>query len=225
MKVGSIVTTSGLALAVAGLLLCVSAATAQETPEPSGFLSDYSRLAPDPEEAEAKLIYRNPEYHVGDFRGLYLEELVFYLYPQDEPEAIDPEEAAKMLALSKRFDDVFREELAAQGANLVDESAPGILHCRWAITNLGKTRSVMRVVPQARAMGALTGAGRGAAAMEGECLDGGSGEIVAQIIRADKGKKSAGVTSWAGAESAVRLWARNLAERIAAKREAEGGTP
>lgn len=52
----------------------------------------------------------------------------------------------------------------------------------------------------------------------GECLDGESGEIVAQVVKADKGKKSTGVTTWAGAESAVRQWARDLAEQIAAKR-------
>lgn len=205
---------------VLALALLPGAAARAQDSEFSGFLSDYSRLATDPEEPDARLIYKNPDFAFGSFDKLYLEELVFYLYPQEEAEAIDADEAAKMVALSKRFDDVFREELEAQGAILVDESGPGVLHCRWAVTNLGKTKKVTRMVPQARLiMGAGLGKGRGAAAMEGECIDGGSGEIVGQIIRADKGKKSTGVTSWAGAESAVRMWARDLAERIAAKRE------
>jgi hypothetical protein len=213
-----------LCLGLGAALLLPAVGLAEKAPELSGFLSDYSKLAVDPEEKEARLIYKNPAYHMGDFDALYLEELVFYLYPQEEATAIDAEEAAKMLELAKQFDDVFREELASVGATLVDEPGSGVLHCRWAITNLGKTKSVMRVVPQARAMGALTGVGRGAAAMEGECLDGESGEVVAQIVRADKGKKSSGVTSWAGAESAVRVWAHDLAERIAAQREEAGGS-
>lgn len=195
-----------------------AAEAAEEEFKPSGFLSDYSRLAVDPDEKDSRLVYRNPDYDKADFDGLYLEELVFYLYPQDEGKMIDPEEAARMVELAKQFDDVLREELAKHGANLVDETGPGILHCRWAITNLGKTRSVMRVVPQARAMGALTGAGRGAATMEAECHDGESGELVAEVVKADKGKKSTGVTTWAGAESAVRKWAQGLAERMAAKK-------
>jgi hypothetical protein len=203
--------------AVALTLLLVSApAWAQKTPEPSGFLSDYSMLAEDPEEKESRLIYRNPDYDMGDFDALYLEELVFYLHPQDEGEQIDADKAAKMLRLKDRFDDVLREELEQQGANLVFEAGPGVLHCRWAITNLAKTKSAARMVPQARAIGK----GRGGAAMEGECRDGEAGEIVAQVVKADTGARKSGVTTWAGAESAIRSWARQLAGRLAAKRDA-----
>ena len=77
--------------------------------------------------------------------------------------------------------------------------------------------SMLKADPAARA----TGVGRGSAAMEGECRDGGSGEIVWQVIKASKGKRTSGVTTWSGAESAVRQWARDLAERIAAKRQAD----
>jgi hypothetical protein len=81
-----------------------------------------------------------------------------------------------------------------------------------AITNLGRTKSAARILPQAR----LMGAGRGGAAMEGECVDGGSGGIVWQVVKDDKGKRKSGVGSWAGAESAIRAWARQLAARIEA---------
>lgn len=210
-----------LGLAVALLLPPIGLAEAEEF---SGFLSDYGRLSKIPGDV-ARLGYINPNYEFGDFDALYLEELVFYLYPDaDEATVIDPEEAARMLELGKRLDDVVREELTAAGANLVDEVGPGVLHCRWAVTDLGKTRSVTRVLPQARlVMGAGLGRGRGAAAMEGECLDGGSGEIVMEVIRADKGKKSTGVTTWAGAESVMRMWARDLVERVSEKRKEAAG--
>ena len=52
--------------------------------------------------------------------------------------------------------------------------------------------------------------------------DAASGEIVGQRVGADKGKKSTGVTTWAGAESVMRVWARDMAGRLAAKREAAG---
>lgn len=199
------------------LLLAPAPAWAQKTPEPSGFLSDYSMLAEVPEEKESRLVYRNPDYDMADFDALYMEELVFFLHPQDEGEEIDADKAAKMVRLAARFDDDLREELEKQGANLVFEAGPGVLHCRWAMTNLGRTKSVARVLPQARALGK----GRGGAAMEGECRDGESGEIVAQVVKADKGVRKSGVTTWAGAESAIRSWARQLAARLAAaKRDA-----
>ena len=73
----------------------------------------------------------------------------------------------------------------------------------------------MRILPQTR----LMGAGRGGAAMEGECVDGGSGEIVWQVVKEDKGARKSGVSSWAGAESAIRSWARQLAARLEAAKQ------
>ena len=209
----------GLRLVVGILLVAPAALPAQKTPEASGFLSDYSKLTEDPEEKGSRLIYKNPDSKMSDFDALYLEEPVLLLYPQDEPETIDADEAAKMLRLVTRFDDVLREELEKQGVNLVYEAAPGVLHCRWAITNLGKSKSVMRVVPTARLLGgSVMGKGRGGAAMEGECVDGGSGQVVVQVVKADTGSRSSGVTTWAGAESAIRKWARELTARLAAQR-------
>lgn len=197
--------------AVAVLLLLASAPSwAKDAPPPSGFLADYSMLAEDPEDG-SRLTYENPDQKMADFDALYLEDLVFFLHPQDEGETIDADEAAKMVRLAARFNDVMVQELEAQGVNLVFEAGPGVLHCRWAMTNLGKTKSALRVVPQARALGK----GRGGAAMEGECRDGGSGEIVGQVVRADKGARKSGASSWAGAESAIRKWARGLAARVA----------
>ena len=206
--------------AVGILLLAPAALLAQKTPEPSGFLSDYSKLAEDPKEKGSRLVYRNPDSKMSDFDALWLEEVVLLLYAQDEAVEIDADEAAKMLRLVTRFDDVLREELEKQGVNLVHEAGPGVLHCRWAITNLTKSKSVMRALPQARLIAGSMGKGRGGAAMEGECVDGGSGQLVAQVVKADKGTKKSGVTSWAGAESAIRQWARQLAERVAARRAA-----
>ena len=200
--------------AVGILLLAPAALLAQKTPAASGFLSDYSKLAEDPEEKGSRLVYRNPDSEMSDFDALYIEAPVLLVYPQDEAEVIDADKAAKMLRLVTRFDDVLREELEKQGVNLVHEAGPGVLHCRWAITNLGKSKSVMRVVPTARLLGgSVMGKGRGGAAMEAECVDGGSGEVVAQVVKADKGTKKSGVTTWAGAESAIRKWANELAAR------------
>ncbi len=198
------------------LLGSSSLAVAVEAPPPSGFLADYSRLAADPAEPDSRLIYKNPDYSMSDFQGLYFEELVFFFYPEDQGKSISAKEAEKMMELANTFDQVLREELTKQGANLVDEAGPGILHCRLAITNLGKSKSVTRIVP----VGRLSGIGRGSAAMEGECLDGESGKIVLQVVKADKGKRTSGVTTWAGAKSALRKWAQELAKRMAAEKEA-----
>lgn len=200
-----------------GILLLGSGSLAvadEEIPPPSGFLADYSRLAADPAEPDSQLIYKNPDYSMSDFQGLYLEDLVFFLYPEDQGKSISAKKAKKMMELATTFDQALREELTEQGANLVDEAGPGILHCRLAITNLKKSKTLARFHPGSR----LAGLGRGSAAMEAECLDGESGEIVAQVVRADKGERSSGVTTWAGAESAVRNWAQDLAKRVTAKK-------
>ncbi len=217
MRPFHLITTAIVLLGFLAIGAIVPAAAYEEAPPPSGFLDDYSMLKADPAEADTRLIYLNPKFKPSDFNGLDLEELVFYLYASDEGHAISGKEAAKMLELAGLLDDTLREELTKQGANLVDAPAEGILHCRWAITDITKSKSVARIVPAARA----TGVGRGSAAMEGECRDGGSGEIVWQVIKASKGKRTSGVTTWSGAESAVRQWARDLAERIAAKRQAD----
>ena len=188
----------------------------EEAPTPSGFLSDYSRLTADPAEPDFQLIYKNPDYSVSDFQGLYLEDLVFFLYPEDQGKSISAKEAEKMMELANTFNQVLHEELTEQGANLVDEVGPGILHCRLAITNLGKTKSLARFHPIMRA----GGVGRGSAAMEAECRDDESGEVVKQVVRADKGKRSSGVTTWSGAESVVRNWAQDLAKSVAAEKDA-----
>ncbi len=202
-------------LAVAALLVVAPSWAKKKKSEASGFLADYSMLAPDPDEKESRLIYKNPDYAFADFSGLKLGPLVFFLHPTGEPEEIDQEKAAKMAELANTFDTVLHEELDKAGVNLVDQPGPGILHCRLAITNLGRTKTAMRILPQTR----LLGKGRGGAAMEGECVDGASGEIVWQVIKEDKGARKSGVSSWAGAESAIRSWARQLAARLEAAKQ------
>ena len=209
-----------LSLGLAIALLLPLAALAQETPEFSGFLSGYGALTEDPEE-ESRLVYRNPDYEMSDFERLYVEEVLFYLYPQEEAEAIDVDKAAKMLRLAARFDDDFHDELEDAGVDLVYEPGPGILNCRWAMTNLGKSR--FRFLPVGRLLtDTVLAGGRGGAAMEAECLDGGSGEIVMQVVKVDRGARKSGVTTWKGADSAVRKWARQLAAEMASGQEAAG---
>ena len=68
-----------------------------EAPPPAGFLADYSRLAADPAEPDSRLIYVNPDYSMSGFQGLYLEDLVFFLYPEDQGKSISAKEAKKMM--------------------------------------------------------------------------------------------------------------------------------
>ena len=201
------------------LLLMPAYAFGADDPEPTGFLEDYSRLVVDPEEKDSRLFYRNLDYSPSDFDGFYIEKFVMFLYPKDEGTVIDTKQAAKMAALTEEFDTAMREEMIKAGANLVDQPGPRILHCRIAITDISKSKSLARVLPQTR----VVGAGRGGAAMEGECVDGGSGEIVAQVIKVDKGARTSGVTTWSGAKSAVRSWAQQLAARLAEEKKAAGG--
>ena len=193
------------------LLLLSGGLSAQEEGqvEGVGFLSDYSKLGPDPD-GRLDLVYGNPDYPLGEVTGLLIEDLVFYFHPTEEGRTIGPEDADKMGELSRRFTETWREALAEEGIALVDEPGEGVVRCRVAITNLWRTKSAARAVPQAR----LIGAGRGGAAMEGECLDSISGEVVYEAVNSDKGTRKSGVTTWAGAQSAIRKWAADVALRM-----------
>ena len=79
-----------------------SGVKAEKTPEYMGFLGDYSKLAPDPEEKDSKLIYKIPktEEYAASITGLKIDPLVLYFYPSDEAREIDPKKAERYVTLA-----------------------------------------------------------------------------------------------------------------------------
>ena len=107
---------------------------------PSGFLGDYSQLAPG-REGQARLIYINPE---ADF-SLYDKMMI-------QPVALwDPERSAPMATptpdqrrLVERLQRALTVQLG-QDFQLVDEAQPGTLSLRMAITRAEGTRAGIEV--------------------------------------------------------------------------------
>ena len=205
MKIGPTHIRLAALAAVVFLVVPSSLSAKDEAYEGTGFLSNYSKLGLDPEK-HSDWFYRNPDLSLQTVTGLSLESIVFYFPPSDEGQTLSAEKAAKMAELGQRFDETLRQALVEEGIVLFDEAGPGVIKCRMAITNLGRTKSAARVLPQAR----LLGVGRGGATMEGECIDSVSGEVVYQVVNTDKGKRKSGVNPWSGAESAIRKWANRL---------------
>ena len=182
-----------------------------QAPKESGFLSEYSKLGPDPE-GRSDWIYLNPDMSLANYHSLLIVPIQFYFYPDEQPKSFDLE---KMGEMAKLFNETFRAELEEQGAVLVDEAGPGVLKCRVAITNLNKTKSGMRILPQTR----IAGTGRGGATMEGECVDSITEEIYAQVVNEDKGSRTTGAGTYAGARSAIKKWAGRMVTRMMEAKE------
>jgi hypothetical protein len=171
-----------LAILPVVFLLIAGCASTKEAAGPrySGFLSDYSKLQPDPDGSEA-MRYRHPAVDMKKYNKILLERIMVSLKSDAEYKAIDPDQM-------KTLTDYFREAIARElGTDypLVNEPGPDVLRVRLAITDLVPTQAAMSVVMVAipfatipdLASGAATKGGVGSApylghtAIEGEGLD------------------------------------------------------
>ena len=77
----------------------------------SGFLSDYSKLQPDPKNANL-LVYRKDPEVLKNYHKLILSPVIVYLLPEAARRGIDPEQLQK---LAQSFTDAFSDELTKSG--------------------------------------------------------------------------------------------------------------
>lgn len=132
----------GLVIVPVLLLLITGSAFAKEAAAPkySGYLSDYSKLKPDPDKSAAKS-YRNTEVDLKGYRKIQLERIVVVLDKDAEYMAIDP---AEMMALTDYFQEAIKRELGTDYP-LVNEPGPDVLRVRIAITDLAPTKPAISV--------------------------------------------------------------------------------
>jgi hypothetical protein len=169
-----------LFLLLAGSVFAKEAQKEAPKPKYSGYLSDYSKLAPDPDKSAAKR-YRNPNVDIKKYNKILLDRIVVVLDKDAEYMAIDP---ADMMALTDYFREAIKRELG-KDYPLVNEAGPDVLRVRIAITGLVPTKTGMSVVMVAvpfatvpdLASGAVSEGGAGSApylghaAIEAEGLD------------------------------------------------------
>ncbi len=107
----------------------------------SGFLSDYTKLAPAPDSSEA-MSWRKPGFDFKAYDKILIERLTFFYHDQAEYKGIDPTEL-------KALADYFAESITKQVGKsypIVKEPGPGVLRIRAALTDIIPNKPSVSVV-------------------------------------------------------------------------------
>jgi hypothetical protein len=107
----------------------------------SGFLSDYSKLAPAPDGSEA-MSWRKPGVDFKAYDKILIERLTFFYHDQADYKGIDPTE---LKALADYFSQSITKQLG-ESYSLVTEPGPGVLRIRAALTDIIPNKPSVSVV-------------------------------------------------------------------------------
>ncbi len=192
-----------LVLMGASLLMTAPA----EAQEPSGFLSDYSGLEPDPDD-KSILVYGDHGQILCKYKKVFVQPVQIFLH-EKTGEKVN-EEAREMLkqytffALIEGFRAVEWLEFAEPG--------PGVIEINTAISDVLNAKRTLNVILPSK----LTGIGRGGAALEEELVDSETGEQLAAFIRAGKGSRfdMRGLKKYGHARKIIEGWAKDAATRL-----------
>ena len=192
----------------------------------SGFLSDYSKLEPDPKNANL-LVYRKHPDVLKNSQKFILNPVIVYLLPEAAQRGIDPEQLDK---LARTFTDAIRDELSKSGHyEIVTEPGPGVLVLRIAITNLVPTGKVKNAAVKGAATAASVAVAPGASllvprfsvgkvAIEGEVIDSVSGEVEGAFMSSKSGRRFfsglKAYQTWGDINAAFRSWAKSFRQEL-----------
>ena len=145
------------------------------TPEPTGYLSDYSRLE---EVDKRQMRYISPE--LGNY-GTFIVDPVKILYEDENRKFTDEERAEIANYMRNALIRVLREN------NYEVTTIPGasVALMRTAITDIQKAKALLNIHPGSK----LTGAGTGRASMEMEILDSRDRRQLAASVKTGKGNQ------------------------------------
>jgi hypothetical protein len=199
----------------------------QEAPkDASGFLGDYSGLAPDAKNGDLLLYEKDPNV-LKKYSKFILDPITIYLLPAAQNRGIDPDDLER---LAQYFKKAVTDELAKSGRyEIVTTPGPDVLELNVAITNVeptgGKKNAVVKGAATAATMGVAPGASLllprvsvGKVAIEGEILDSESGERLVAFMTGKSGRRWFSglntVKKWGDIEAAFRSWAKGFRERL-----------
>jgi hypothetical protein len=182
-----------------------------EDAQHSGFLRDYSQLAPR-EGFDAQEVYVNPDAAWHGYNAIHIESVSIWV--SDEAKKPDPKDQQMLTdmlykALSEKLGEKFK---------LVDHPGPGVIQLRAAFTDAKGARvalnTVTTVIPQLRAVSTIAGLGTdtaalvGAASMEAEATDAITNDRLAAVVDSRAGTK--GITrmlfKWADVQAICDHW-------------------
>jgi len=188
MKLGLMIST--LCIASIGVVGCSSKVTQPD--EYSGFLSDYSHLKEAKSPSGAQVMrWIDPNLNLGRYTSVYVEPTQFFPKPQATTRI--PE--STLQGINNYYNQALKREIV-KTLPLADAPGPGVIVVRAAITAVSsKTESLKpyEYIPVALVAAAVsTGAGirdqETTLGTEAQFLDGGSGKVVAQVVRKGTGK-------------------------------------
>ena len=136
------------------------AATAKQ-PTAVGFLTDYSRLTPTEDTAEADLRYVNME-RLKTYDKFIVNPVVVQFYEKSKAQQKLSQEDIATVTVYLRSKVV--EALSQGGYAVVSQPGPGVALLRVALTDIDTSKWYLNVLPQTRLLGpGMGGAARGAA--------------------------------------------------------------
>lgn len=212
MKSRLMISTLCVAIAMVG---CASKVTQPD--EYSGFLSDYSHLkeAKSPS-GEQVMRWVDPNLNLNNYTAVFIEPTQFYPKPQATAKIPD----STLNGINTYYSQALKRELA-KSLPLANTPGPGVIVVRAAITAVSsKTESLKpyEYIPVALVAAAVsTGTGirdqETTLGTEAQFLDGGSGKVLAQVVRKGTGKplsNDAQVMKADDVKSVIDGWASDL---------------
>ena len=170
----------------------------------SGFLDDYSKLAP-VEGQNGVWSYRSPDLDFGKYKSLLVDPAVAWFDPDSEAEDIDPRERKR---LTEEFGRTIRNTLRDNGFRLAKAPGEDVLRVRVAITDL-----YVRVGPLSTEGDRAGRIRLDGAALEADLKDSISGRVLFAVMTTRRG---GGVQTLMGAtnQRVFEYWADQLVELL-----------
>lgn len=206
---------------VCGLLLCGCAAQ-QLPPKPTGFLIDYSKLAPG-KEGQMGLRYVSPDLRLADYDAVLVSRVQTWLKGEGQDKNID---AGTLHEMVRYFEDALIREVGKH-MPVTDTLGPRVLVLRVGITGI-ETAASAATTPASPATITAAGAARktmagGAAddairvhgaSMEMELLDGATFARLAASVDKRGGSGASSRSALQEALDAFDFWAALIGQRI-----------
>ena len=206
-----------LGAACAALALVAGNAGAQDKAgakqQNSGFLSDYSRLAPAPDNPNAKR-WISKDFDFKPYDKILLDPVEVWVSPTSEYKGASPDALKRM---TDSFTDAFKKALQP-GYTLVDKPGPGVLHIRLAITGVNLVKPGMNptdVMPIVFVLKTASGARSAQNVVltgEMQVFDPDNKVVAAVVSSGTSDKKLAEKhdITWNELQSVVDTWSKNL---------------
>lgn len=204
------------------LALLAGGASAQQN---SGFLSDYSKLAPAADNPDLQA-WISKDFDFKPYHKIMIDEVEIFVSPTSEYRGVSPDVFEGM---ADRFKDSVKKALRPR-YQFVNKPGPGVLHFRLAITGVNLVRpsfNPVNVLPVVFVVRTVSGANQAqSVALTGELEVRGPGdEVVAQAVSIGTGNttvRPGQQVTWKDVQALTDTWAKNLRRRLD---EARGVSP